>query len=69
MAYRDGGGGAAPAGERCFQTLCVCDLFKKLAQKMEEAGVLPMKLPPIRSVSFNITVFINCAVAELMGIL
>ena len=28
-----------------------CDLFNKVAQKMEEAGVVPMYLPPTRSVS------------------
>ena len=27
------------------------DLFKKAAQKQEDAGVVPMWLPPIRSVS------------------
>ena len=42
-----GGGGAAPVGERCFQqtalnSLRVGDLFKKLAQKMEEADVVAM---------------------------
>jgi hypothetical protein len=44
---RTGGGGAAPVGERCFQqtalnSLRVGDLFKKLAQKMEEADVVAM---------------------------
>ena len=52
---RTGGGGAAPVGERCFQqtalnSLRVGDLFKKLAQKMEEADVVAMYLPPIISV-------------------
>ena len=30
------------------------DLFKKVAQEMEEAGVVPMLLPPIRSVKQHI---------------
>ena len=44
---RTGGGGAAPAGERCSQqtavnSLQVGDLFQKLVQKTEEAGVVPI---------------------------